>query len=198
MDTRSTSVCAGHHAPAPPPAVRPPPNGFSALDNTKDGRFRITGGLSSAALTMAIADLFIHLASAPRKRLELAALARSNVNRIGGFVLRSLARYAAAYLSGAKITLMPTNGAHNAAIVNKPAQAHRQFRIECAAPADLRVGPDAWIAAAAPRDGSWWPAWPPWLAGRSTKGLVATPHMGVIVHGPASLADAPGTYILQN
>jgi polyhydroxyalkanoate synthase len=102
------------------------------------------------------------------------------------------------YLSSAEITFVLTSGGHNAGIVSEPGHANRQFRIEFAAPADLRVGPDDWIAAAKPRDGSWWPAWTAWLAGHSTQDRVAPPHMGAATQDPAALADAPGTYVFQD
>ncbi|ABE35980.1 poly-beta-hydroxybutyrate polymerase family protein [Paraburkholderia xenovorans LB400] len=101
------------------------------------------------------------------------------------------------YLSSTEITFVLTSGGHNAGIVSEPGHANRQFRMEYAAPADLRVGPDEWLAAAEPRDGSWWPAWTAWLAERSTADLVAPPHLGLAGQPRASLVDAPGTYVLQ-
>jgi polyhydroxyalkanoate synthase len=103
------------------------------------------------------------------------------------------------YLSSTEITFLLTSGGHNAGIVSEPGHANRQFRIEYAAAADLRVGPDEWIAAVEPRDGSWWPAWTAWLASRSAKELVAPPHMGLAAaEEPVTLVDAPGTYVLQD
>nr|WP_260464078.1 alpha/beta fold hydrolase [Burkholderia sp. Bp8963] len=51
-----------------------------ALDHARQALIaRATGGFSPAALMLAFADWFIHLLSAPGKRLELAALAAGNV-----------------------------------------------------------------------------------------------------------------------
>jgi polyhydroxyalkanoate synthase subunit PhaC len=102
------------------------------------------------------------------------------------------------FLSSTEITFVLTSGGHNAGIVSEPGHANRHFRIEYASGADLRVGPDEWIAAAEPRDGSWWPAWTAWLEARSTKEPVAPPHMGPAGQEHASLVDAPGTYVLQD
>jgi len=102
------------------------------------------------------------------------------------------------YLSSTEITFVLTSGGHNAGIVSEPGHANRQFRIEYAAGGDLRVGPDEWIAAAEPRDGSWWTEWTAWLASRSAKDLVAPPHMGLAAEERVTLVDAPGTYVLQD
>jgi len=102
------------------------------------------------------------------------------------------------YLSSTDITFVLTSGGHNAGIVSEPGHANRQFRIEYAAGADLRVGPDEWIAAVEPRDGSWWLAWTDWLASRGAGDLVAPPHMGPAAQELADLVDAPGTYVLQD
>jgi polyhydroxyalkanoate synthase len=102
------------------------------------------------------------------------------------------------YLCNTGITFVLTSGGHNAGIVSEPGHTGRQFRIEYAAPTDLRVGPDEWIAAAQPRDGSWWLAWIDWLASQSTQDRVAPPHMGASTAAPETLVDAPGTYVLQH
>ncbi|MFM0649604.1 alpha/beta fold hydrolase [Paraburkholderia bryophila] len=102
------------------------------------------------------------------------------------------------YLSSTEITFVLTSGGHNAGIVSEPGHANRHFRIEHVASADLRVGPDEWMAAAEPRDGSWWPAWTAWLAERSSKDRVVPPNMGPPTEDRTSLVDAPGTYVLQD
>ncbi len=100
------------------------------------------------------------------------------------------------YLSSTDITFVLTSGDHNAGIVSEPGHANRQFRIEYAALTDLRVGPDEWLAAAEPRDGSWWPAWPDWLAAQSSAQTVAPPQIGKATQELKALPDAPGTYVL--
>ncbi len=101
------------------------------------------------------------------------------------------------YLSDAAVTFVLTNGGHNAGIVSEPGRQRRHFRIASKQPADPCLGPDEWVTAAAPREGSWWPAWADWLAARSTPGRVAPPAMGAAAKGYAPLDDAPGTYVFQ-
>ena len=100
-------------------------------------------------------------------------------------------------LADTDVTFVLTSGGHNAGIVSEPGHANRHFRIEHAAVDDLRVGPDEWLAAAAPQDGSWWTEWARWLDARSTPERVAPPPMGLPHGEPAALPDAPGTYVLQ-
>jgi polyhydroxyalkanoate synthase subunit PhaC len=102
------------------------------------------------------------------------------------------------HLSGTDMTFVLTSGGHNAGIVSEPGHANRQFRIKHTAPADLRVGPDEWLASVEPQDGSWWSAWTGWLAAQSSAQTVAPPHMGPHAKAPTALPDAPGTYVLQD
>jgi polyhydroxyalkanoate synthase len=105
------------------------------------------------------------------------------------------------YLCSTDVTFVLTSGGHNAGIVSEPGHANRHFRIEYTRNTDLRVGSDEWLAAATPRDGSWWPAWTDWLAAQSgSAGLqrVAPPPMGRPPEDPATLPDAPGSYVLQH
>jgi polyhydroxyalkanoate synthase len=102
------------------------------------------------------------------------------------------------YLCGTDMTFVLTSGGHNAGIVSEPGHANRQFRIKHTAPADLRVGPDEWLASVEPQDGSWWSAWAGWLAAQSSAQTVAPPHMGPHAKAHTALPDAPGTYVLQD
>jgi polyhydroxyalkanoate synthase len=95
-------------------------------------------------------------------------------------------------LNDADVTFVLTSGGHNAGIVSPPGAPRRHFRI-AHRPAEGRfLGPDEWLAAAAPRDGSWWTAWRDWLDARSG-GDRAPPPTGSPVHPP--LEPAPGCYI---
>jgi len=89
-----------------------------------------------------------------------------------------------------ELTFLLTSGGHNAGIVSQPGHPHRSFQVATRAAGAPYTGPDAWVAATARQDGSWWPAWEAWLAGHSPE-RVEPP-----APGPA-LADAPGTYVLQ-
>jgi polyhydroxyalkanoate synthase len=56
------------------------------------------------------------------------------------------------------------------------------------------VDPDAYLAQATPKEGSWWPEWCNWLGERS--GPLAPIDAHVASH--ASLGEAPGTYVRQS
>ena len=90
MDTRSRIVPTDNEALSQAPLALHSVDAFRALDHTKEAAIaRLTGGLSPAALSLAVADWLIHLSSAPGKRLQLAALAVANARQIGDYMLRS-------------------------------------------------------------------------------------------------------------
>ena len=63
-------------------------------------------------------------------------------------------------------------------------------------PDDHYLDPEAFAAQAPRRDGSWWPEWAAWLNARS--GAPAPPPtIGAAQLGYRPLADAPGSYVLQ-
>ena len=102
------------------------------------------------------------------------------------------------YLSDAEATFVLTSGGHNAGIVSEPGRPRRRYRIALRAADGPCLGPDEWLEAAEPRDGSWWLAWSDWLAARSAPDRVAPPPMGAPERGCRPIADAPGTYVLQH
>ncbi len=138
-----------------------------------------------------------------RYRVDGRAVALSNV-RVPAFVVGTeydhIAPWRSVYkihtLLDADVTFVLTNGGHNAGIVSEPGHAHRHFRYGHTAAHQLRVGPDEWVAAHDPQDGSWWPAWTDWLKAHSAPKAVTPPPLGA---GGASraLPAAPGTYVLQ-
>jgi poly[(R)-3-hydroxyalkanoate] polymerase subunit PhaC len=97
-------------------------------------------------------------------------------------------------LAAAEITFVLTSGGHNAGIVSEPGHPHRHFRIATRRAGGRYDDPDAWLASATARNGSWWPQWTAWLGARSGR-PVAPPPMGA--SGYAPIDDAPGTYVLQ-
>jgi polyhydroxyalkanoate synthase len=100
MDTRSRMVPTDNEALSQAPLALHSVDAFRALDHTKEAAVaRLTGGLSPAALSLAVADWLIHLSSAPGKRLQLAALAVANARRIGDYMLRSALGGAASALT---------------------------------------------------------------------------------------------------
>ena len=101
-------------------------------------------------------------------------------------------------LTDAEITFVLTSGGHNAGIVSEPGHARRHFRIQSRAAGDLHATADEWLAAAQPEDGSWWPKWTEWLAAHSSTEQVAAAKIGLPNVDPATLIDAPGSYIFQH
>ncbi|PNG26668.1 alpha/beta fold hydrolase [Methylocella silvestris] len=97
-------------------------------------------------------------------------------------------------LNDADLTFVLTSGGHNAGVVSEPGHKHRHYSIGRRKVGALYVGPDDWLAKAERREGSWWPAWWEWLDARSGPS-VPPPAMGS-VHYPA-IADAPGSYVLE-
>ena len=92
------------------------------------------------------------------------------------------------------MTYLLATGGHNAGIVSEPGHDHRSFQIMTRKADDRYIDPDAFLAQAPQKNGSWWPEWAAWLGARSGE-PVDPPEMGGTDH--ASLADAPGSYVLQ-
>jgi len=89
-----------------------------------------------------------------------------------------------------------TSGGHNAGIVSEPNHAGRRYQIATKRSTDRYEDPETWQATVPTREGSWWLAWEPWLAGLAS-GQEAPPPMGASERGYGILADAPGSYVLQ-
>jgi len=98
-------------------------------------------------------------------------------------------------LTDAEITFVLAGGGHNTGVVSEPGHPRGSYRVAARAYDGKYVDPDAYLAAAARHEGSWWPAWQRWLAGHSGA-PVAPPPMGAPEKGYAPLAPAPGTYVL--
>jgi polyhydroxyalkanoate synthase subunit PhaC len=100
-------------------------------------------------------------------------------------------------LTDAEVTFVLTTGGHNAGIVSEPGHKGRSYQV-MTRPADGRyLDPDAFLATAPRRDGSWWPAWTAWLDARSGAPIDAG-EIGDRAAGAAPcLGPAPGTYVLQ-
>src|SRR5450631_1669081 len=97
-------------------------------------------------------------------------------------------------LTDADVTFVLSNGGHNAGIVSPPGHPNRHHQIATHKEEDRYVDPESFLAQAPQKQGSWWPEWVAWLAARSGE-PVDPPAMGAADHAP--LADAPGTYVLQ-
>ena len=75
-------------------------------------------------------------------------------------------------------------------------QQEESYRMMVRAHGERYVDPDSWFQGAPRSEGSWWPAWQQWLAGRSGE-RVAPPATGAAGKGYAVIADAPGRYVLE-
>ncbi len=98
-------------------------------------------------------------------------------------------------LSDTDVTFLLATGGHNAGIVSEPGHDGRSYQVMTKKREERYVGPDEWLARAPEKEGSWWPEWTGWLNGQSGA-PVPPPHMGSTHYPP--LADAPGTYVLQD
>jgi polyhydroxyalkanoate synthase len=99
-------------------------------------------------------------------------------------------------LTDTELTFVLAAGGHNAGIVSEPGHRGRSYQLARRCPGDRYLAPEAWQAAAVPRDGSWWPAWQAWLVEHSG-GLMPAGPVGAPERGYPPLADAPGAYVLQ-
>ncbi|MBP1804749.1 class I poly(R)-hydroxyalkanoic acid synthase [Rubellimicrobium aerolatum] len=89
--------------------------------------------------------------------------------------------------SGDRTFILSESG-HIAGIVNPPSK--RKYGHWTGH--DLSLPPEDWLKSAEKHEGSWWPRWAEWLAGRSG-GMVAARPPGDAAHPP--IAPAPGTYV---
>jgi polyhydroxyalkanoate synthase len=99
-------------------------------------------------------------------------------------------------LTDADVTYVLTSGGHNVGIVSEPGHKEHRFQVATKKADDRYVDPDAFLAAAEHKDGSWWPEWVGWLEQRSGAPTIP-PSMGSTASGYAPICDAPGTYVLQ-
>jgi polyhydroxyalkanoate synthase len=99
-------------------------------------------------------------------------------------------------LADTEVTFLLTTGGHNAGIVSELGRKGRSYQVLTAGSTDPYTDPEAWTAAAPRREGSWWPEWAAWLGQRSGE-RAPPPRMGLPEAGLAALAEAPGSYVLQ-
>ena len=100
-------------------------------------------------------------------------------------------------LADTDVTFVLTSGGHNAGIVSEPGLPRRRYRIAHKRAEDLCLGPEDWVAAASPKEGSWWVDWLAWLTDHSATERLLPPGMGSAENGYPRLMDAPGTYVFQ-
>lgn len=100
-------------------------------------------------------------------------------------------------LTGGDVTFVLTTGGHNAGIVSEPGKEGSSYQVRTKTKNERYADPDAWIAAAARNDGSWWPEWAKWVHFHSGN-FTAPPTLGNADAGLPALCDAPGSYVLQS
>jgi polyhydroxyalkanoate synthase len=99
-------------------------------------------------------------------------------------------------LTDADVTYLLTSGGHNVGIISEPDHQGHSFQVMGKKANDHYVDPDAFVAATAHKDGSWWPEWVGWLKVRSGVPTLP-PQMGGAATSYAPICDAPGTYVFQ-
>ncbi|HTS40294.1 MAG TPA: alpha/beta fold hydrolase [Xanthobacteraceae bacterium] len=95
-----------------------------------------------------------------------------------------------------EVTYLLTTGGHNVGIVSEPGHVGRSFQAMTKKPDNHYLDPEAFLANAPQKDGSWWPEWVAWLDARSGAPM-APSGLGAPQAGYKPLCDAPGTYVLQ-
>lgn len=102
-------------------------------------------------------------------------------------------------LCDTEVTFVLTTGGHNAGIVSEPGHPRRSFDIATTGRDAHYRSPEQWQRDARHVDGSWWPRWQEWLAGKS--GGDSPPRTPRRIDHPGNrldaVIDAPGTYVLQ-
>jgi poly[(R)-3-hydroxyalkanoate] polymerase subunit PhaC len=96
-----------------------------------------------------------------------------------------------AQIMGEGTTFVLSNSGHLQSLLNPPTNPKASFMIGTVNPS----GPDAFVAAAEKRKGSWWLDWRDWLQARSGEEVTAPTSLGSERH--PVLAAAPGTYVFD-
>src|SRR5258708_16166093 len=90
---------------------------------------------------------------------------------------------------GEGTTFVLSNSGHLQSLINPPTKPKASFMIGSVNPA----GPDAFLATAEKRKGSWWLDWRDWLQARSGEEIAAAASLGSQRH--PFLPSAPVTYL---
>ncbi|MZR30754.1 PHA/PHB synthase family protein [Sneathiella litorea] len=99
-------------------------------------------------------------------------------------------------LTDTDVTFLLTSGGHNAGIVSEPGRDNRHYRQATRKADDSYRDPDTWLNETDVQSGSWWPSLVEWLTEHSGD-LTSPPPMGSNELPYKPLANAPGTYVLQ-
>jgi polyhydroxyalkanoate synthase len=96
-----------------------------------------------------------------------------------------------AQIMGEGTTFVLSSSGHLQSLINPPTNPKASFMIGAVNPS----GPDAFVAAAEKRKGSWWLDWRDWLHARSGEEIAAPASLGSERH--PVLTAAPGTYVFD-
>jgi polyhydroxyalkanoate synthase len=102
--------------------------------------------------------------------------------------------YRGARLTGGPVRFVLSNSGHIAGVVNPPNPKSRHWVTETVQGKNLPADPDEWHKQAVEHKTTWWEDWSTWIAERGGDRRPPPP-MGSRTHRP--LADAPGTYVLE-
>jgi len=91
-----------------------------------------------------------------------------------------------------EMTFVLSGGGHNSSVVSPPGKAGAYYFTGPSIGMARHIEPDAWLAAAGRKEGSWWPEWLAWLIARTGSGQTASLPLPSQILGPA-----PGTYVLE-
>lgn len=96
-------------------------------------------------------------------------------------------------LANADVTFVLTSGGHNAGIVAPPREEGHSYQVMTTKASASYLGPNEWVKTAPSYEGSWWNELVRFLSANSSP-PVAPRTTGI---DGRSLADAPGSYVLQ-
>lgn len=97
-------------------------------------------------------------------------------------------------LTNTHLTFLLTSGGHNAGIISISNHIKPSYQVATKQHDAPYTDPDEWVTETPVHDGSWWPEWLKWLDQNSSE-KIAPPAMGL--PGKKTLANAPGTYVLE-
>jgi polyhydroxyalkanoate synthase subunit PhaC len=169
---------------------KPPPN-FDILYWNADTT-RMTAGLHRDFIDIALGNSLTE----PGKARMLGTPVDLSAVTVDAYVTAGIADhlcpwqacYRTTQLLGGESRFILSTSGHIASLVNPPGNPRSTFQVAAANPPD----PQAWLASAETRQGSWWPDYVEWLGERSGKEIPAPTTLG---GGLDVLAEAPGTYV---